>query len=124
MTEKDLEFVIRSITLDGYYNKEALSNALALISKKIDLIVANDNLLSGLSRMLSAETNNIFTDNSSDLIKSRYWHILCDCIDKVETGRFLEGFSTIVSNILRSKIYDFKFSTQYQSLLLKLIQKS
>jgi len=95
-----------------------------LISKKIDLIVANDNLLSGLSRMLSAETNNIFTDNSSDLIKSRYWHILSDCIDKVETGRFLEGFSTIVSNILRSKIYDFKFSTQYQSLLLKLIQKS
>lgn len=57
-------------------------------------------------------------------MKSRFWHVLNDCIDKIEAGKFFESFSTIISNILRSKIYDFKFSTQYQSLLLKLIQRS
>ena len=97
---------------------------LALIAKRIDLIVDNETLINALAKMMSAETSRIFVDNSSDLIKSRFWHILSDCLEKIETAKFLESFSTIISNILRSRIYDFKFSSQYQSLLLKLLQRS
>lgn len=95
-----------------------------MIAKRIDLIVGNDNLASTLAKMLSGEINKIFVGSSSDLIKNRFWHIINDCCDKIESVRFLEVFSTIISNILRSKIYDFKYSSQYQTLLLKLLQKS
>lgn len=36
----------------------------------------------------------------------------------------METFSSVISNILKLNNYDFKFSSQYQSILVKLLQRS
>lgn len=110
--------------MDGYDNIESLCNVLTLVSKRVNLIAANDQLASSLGKLMAQEMSKIFGDNSSDLLKMKFWHVLNDCMEKMEPSKFLESFSFLISNILKSRIYDFKYSSQYQSLLSKLLPKA
>lgn len=74
-----MEYIFKTIIFEGYSNKETLTNALTLIGKRMDLIIGNNNLTSSLVRLLTFEMNNIFSDNSTDLMKIRFWYILNEC---------------------------------------------
>lgn len=80
--------MLRTIAIDRYENKDTISSVLALITKRNDLIVGNDQLTSSLGKMMSFEMQTIFNENSSDQLKNRFWHVLSDLIDKTEPQKF------------------------------------
>lgn len=42
----------------------------------------------------------------------------------METTKFLDLFSGVINGVLRSNMYDLKFSSQYQTFLIKLLQRA
>jgi len=73
---------------------------------------------------MNREVNTIFEDNSSEVVRSRYWHILNDYLEKAEPQRFFDYFTQVINLILKSSTYQFRYSSQYQSFLLKILQKA
>lgn len=124
MTVKDFEVLLRSFSIDGYAETDFLSNLLGLVSKRLDLFLENNNLVSSLTQLMNREVNTIFEDNSSEVVRSRYWHILNDYLEKAEPQRFFDYFTQVINLILKSSTYQFRYSSQYQSFLLKILQKA
>jgi hypothetical protein len=60
MNGKDFEFLFRTFAIDKYENKDALSNFMTLIAKRIDLIIADERLTNSLGRLMTSELSSIF----------------------------------------------------------------
>jgi hypothetical protein len=70
------------------------------------------------------EILSIFESGSSEIIKSRFWHILNDCFEKLDPQVFFKNFSPLINHTIKSNSYSFVYSSQYQSFLLKVLQKA
>jgi hypothetical protein len=108
----------------GYSRNDSLSNFLNLITKRLDLIQKDEEILRRLQTLFQNELFYIFETGSSEQIKGRFWHILNDCLEKIEPKLFFKTFASNIRQILKMPMYDFMYSSQYQSFLLKVLQKA
>lgn len=124
ITSKDLSKLLRALNWGGYTRTDSISNILNLITKRFDLIENDDDALRYTANLMLSEINSIFERGSSEQFKNRYWHILNESFEKLEPSRFFANFALLISIILKMATYDFMYSSQYQSFLMKILKKA
>lgn len=124
VTATDLTKLLKTLSYIGYSSNDSVSNVLNLITKRFDLLLNDDELLRSTGSLMQNEVASIFESGNSELIKNRYWHVLNDCFEKLEPSKFFTHFNPVIILILKLATYDFMYSSQYHSFLLKLLQKS
>jgi hypothetical protein len=125
VTSADMSKILRIFLINkGSLTNESISNILNLVLKRFDLIQKDESLIEMLSRLMHHEIMSIFEGGSSEVIRNRFWHLLNDSFEKLEPQVFFKNFSPLINHTIKSTGYSFVYSSQYQSFLLKILQKA